>query len=476
MSPPEGRVRHIPFRLAHALRAGAPHVGFRHGIAGLVACTDVMRNESARVVSLVVCFAACGEPNPADDVGSESGDTTSAADPVTTTPTTAGTTTAAESSSASTDPGDTTDPDDTTDTIDTTGGPVLPCDALPEVGAWENITPPGDFADAVDGTVGAAIIVDPFDARRVWLGTGGENDEIWRSDDCGATWEQVNTGPGSVGDGMTFGGVGDGAQWSMMVDYVEPDVLFAVSGYGAQSLWRSTDGGQAWTDVLVDEEYDSVADYRFVNNVSMDATDHQHLLVSTHGACAAPYEPSCMAETLDGGETWRMVTAPEGWFEGGGVVIVAGDTWVWCGSSLMVTQDAGATWTSDNLGGGGSCEAEYTIKPLAPTSNGNYYLGSRAGVIRSADGVGWEHVANTSGNMVMLAHGSTHIFAADQWSATLRRAPLTDDETWEDMAAPSEQIAMGHDNGIPFLAYDDAHGVLYASMFSGGVARMVVGR
>lgn len=434
-----------------------------------------MRTESARFVSLVVCLAACSEAPDGGDPGT--GEATSDTGTVDTTAATATTTT----SSATTAPGDTTDPGETTgagdstDATETTGGPVLPCDALPDAGTWENITPPGNVRDAVNGTVGAAIVVDPFDPRRVWLGTGGENDEIWRSDDCGATWEHVNTGPGSVGDGMTFGGVGDGAQWSMMVDYVEPDVVFAVSGYGAQSLWRSTDGGHAWTDVLVDEEYNDVADYRFVNNVSLDATDHQHLVVSTHGGCAAPYQPSCMAETVDGGETWRMVTAPEGWFEGGGVVIVEGDTWVWCGSSLMVTQDAGATWTSDNLDGGGSCEAEYTIEPLAPTSNGNYYLGSRAGVIRSADGVAWEHVANTSGNMVMLAHGSTHLFAADQWSATLRRAALTDDETWEDMAAPSEQIALGHDNGIPFLAYDDAHGVLYASMFSGGVARMVVG-
>jgi hypothetical protein len=33
---------------------------------------------------------------------------------------------------------------------------------------------------------------------------------------------------------------------------------------------------------------------------------------------------------------------------------------------------------------------------------------------------------------------------------------------------------MGHDGGIPFLAYDDVHHILYASMFSGGVARMLV--
>ncbi len=371
-------------------------------------------------------------------------------------------------------PESTSDAESSGDPTGATTGVIEGCDGLPAPGAWENITPPGSFAEAVNGTVGAAIVVDPFDPRRVWLGTGGENDEIWRSDDCGAAWERVNTGPGSVGDGMTYGGVGDGAQWSMMVDPVAPDVLFAVSGYGAQSLWRSTDGGHAWTDVFEGTEYGMVADYRFVNNVSMDPTDHEHLLVSTHGGCADPYQPSCMAETTDGGASWRIVTAPEGWFEGGGVVIVGGDTWVWCGSSLMVTQDAGATWTTDNLEGGGSCEAEYTIRPLVPTANGNLYLGSRAGVIRSADGVSWAHVANTSGTMVMLAHGSTHLYAADQWNPSLRRAALDDDETWEDVLAPTAQIEMGKDGGIPFLAYDDAHGVLYASMFSGGVARMVI--
>ena len=80
--------------------------------------------------------------------------------------------------------------------------PVGACDHLPNPGMWEDVTPLGHSSrPAVNGTVAAAIIVDPFDARKVWLGTGGENDEIWRSDDCGATWTQVNTGPGGVGDG-----------------------------------------------------------------------------------------------------------------------------------------------------------------------------------------------------------------------------------------------------------------------------------
>jgi photosystem II stability/assembly factor-like uncharacterized protein len=307
----------------------------------------------------------------------------------------------------------------------------------------------------------------------VWLGTGSENKEIWRSDDCGATWTQVDTGPGSVGDHMTYGGVGDGAQWSMQVDPVDPGVLYAVSGYGAESLWKSTDGGHSWTDLLSDTEYGRHATDRFVNNVSMDPTDHLHVVVSTHGSCSAPYDPSCLAETKDGGKSWRVLRAPEAWVEGGGLVVVKGGQWIWCGSSLMLTKDAGATWTTNNLAGGGSCEAEYTTRSFVPASNGKYYLGSRGGVLRSSDGASWEHIPGTSGLMVMVTQGSTHVFAANQWAASLKWAALSADETWTDLPAPP-QISLGTDNGIPFLAYDDAHHILYASMFSGGVARMVV--
>jgi hypothetical protein len=326
---------------------------------------------------------------------------------------------------------------------------------------------------AVNGTVGAGIIVDPFDARTVWLGTGSENDEIWRSDDCGASFERVNTGPGAVGDGMSKGGVGDGAQWSMQADPAQPGVLYAVSGYGAQSLWKTSDGGRSWRDVLAGSEYDAVAEYHFVNNVSLDPTDHLHLVVSTHGACAAPYAPSCIGETLDGGDSWRVSTAPEGWFEGGGLIIVAGGHWIWCGTSMMVTTDGGKTWAKDALEGGGSCEAEYTIRPFVAAKNGKYYLGSRSGVLESDDAQKWRHVAGSTGTMVMVAQGTKRIFAANQWQPSLAWSAFDDIQNWQDLSAPP-QISQSSDGGIPFLAYDDAHHILYASMFSGGVARIVI--
>jgi hypothetical protein len=345
------------------------------------------------------------------------------------------------------------------------------CSNLAAVGTWENITPPGSWSKAVNGTVSAAIIVDPFNANRLWLGAGNQNNEIWRSDDCGGSWTRVNIGPGSWGDRQTYGGVGDGAQWSMQADFSEPGVLYATSGYGAQSVWKTTDGGYSWTDVLKGSLWEAHQPYRFANNISIDPTNPKHLVVSSHGECTPPYGPSCNTETWDGGETWTVSIAPEGWVEGGGVIIVEGSTWIWCGNELMITQDSGATWQPNKLAGGGSCSGQYTISPLNRASNGNYYLGSTNGVLRSADGVNWEHVPNSHGFQMMLTQGSTDLFVADSLNPVIRTAKLEKDDQWSAIPAPP-QISQGTDGGIPFIAYDDENHILYASMYSGGVARM----
>jgi hypothetical protein len=75
--------------------------------------------------------------------------------------------------------------------------------------------------------------------------------------------------------------------------------------------------------------------------------------------------------------------------------------------------------------------------------------------------------------MVMVTQGSDELFVANQWTPSIKTAMLDADETWTDITAPP-QISDGDDGGIPFLAYDDTHHILYASMFSGGVARRVM--
>ena len=184
--------------------------------------------------------------------------------------------------------------------------PVGACDTTcPTPGSWEDVTPLGHSSKAaVNGTVGAAIIVDPFEREKCGWEPGGENDEIWRSDDCGATWTQVNTGPGGVGDGKSFGGVGDGAQWSMQADPSRPacSTHFRLR---RESMWKTVDGGQSWKDVLAGSEYETHAAYRFVNNVSLDPTDHLHVGGVDARRVYGPYGPSCIGETKDAGRPGR---------------------------------------------------------------------------------------------------------------------------------------------------------------------------
>lgn len=344
------------------------------------------------------------------------------------------------------------------------------CAVRPPAG-WQDITPTGTDAQApVNGTIAAALIADPFESRRLWLGTGERNDELWKSEDCGATWLQANTGAGGVGDGSTPG-VGDGAQWSMQADFVVRDVLYATSATGAEGLWKSVDGGTSWVDVLAGSEFADVAADVAVNTVSIDAADHRHLLVSAQGLCAAPYAPTCLGETHDGGATWRVLTAPEPWQDGSGVIALNGGHWLWCGAGMWVTTDAGTAWSQVVLPGGGTCDARHVTRALVSAANGRYYLGSPDGVLSSLDGITWTRLAGTSGPMGVLAVGTDRLFAASRSQPVLRFALLADDTLWSDLPLPA-QLATGTDGGIAFLAVDDAHGLLHASMASGGAARI----
>ncbi len=335
---------------------------------------------------------------------------------------------------------------------------VEACASLPEPGTWENSTP-------VDyGSNAGALIIDPSDANSVWLGSGTENKQLWRSQSCGnsVTWQQIGPSPG------------DGRQWSMVADPSDGDTMYAVAGYGQTGLWKTTDAGVQWQDVLAETEFGDHANGRDITNVSMDDTDHEHLVVAARGGCSAPYAPNCMAETHDGGETWRTFAVHDpGWQDGSGIVIVKQNTWVWCGSKLLVTEDAGATWAAGLEGDGAGCSAQNTIRPLSPAKNGNYYLGSLQGVLRSADGVHWQHIVSSSATLATIAQSESHVFAADSRHAVLRYASLDDDTVWTDLPTPSW---LPPDQGIAFLAYDPtaSRHLLYASMGSAGVGRFVL--
>ncbi|HEV8247890.1 MAG TPA: hypothetical protein VGP93_19080, partial [Polyangiaceae bacterium] len=127
---------------------------------------------------------------------------------------------------------------------------VADCDGLGAVDTWEQISPP----EKLDGIL--SVLADPIHAGTIYLGTNGAG--IFKSENCGAAWSKVNTGTGgSILD--------SGSQWSMAIDFVNPDVLYAGNLYGSDpSLFKSTNAGVDWVSMFPQgSEVANTVDYNF---------------------------------------------------------------------------------------------------------------------------------------------------------------------------------------------------------------------
>lgn len=350
-----------------------------------------------------------------------------------------------------------------------------PCDNLPAAGTWEDITP--TTARGIDGTVynTQAFMLDPFDSRTVWLGTARPNQAmpdqrsgLYRSTDCGATWTHVNTGQGGASlDGS--------ALWSMAIDPVDKGVMYSVAAYGAGGLFKSTDGGVSWTQLFTQgTEIAQHFQYNSIGAVIMDPTDHAHLVITSHGSCSAPYGSNgsaCQAETLDSGATWTIVPNPDGlgFQENAGAYLIGRDNWIYASpwAKTYRTTDHGKSWSAV---GPGAEAGESAHHPLVAASDGNYYLPSDSGVLRSRDnGASWSLLPNTPGGYG-FATGGGHLYTCPEFNLAYRTAALSDVTKWTSLPNPPSR-ATGR--GSAFMDYDENHHLLFSSNFEGGLFRMV---
>jgi hypothetical protein len=361
---------------------------------------------------------------------------------------------------------------------------VSACDALGDAGGWETISPTLMTPDVWTG----AIVVDPFDPAVVWIGadnaalqsdgyihpTGGGG--VYRSNDCGASWTLVSTGRN--GDAIAMA-----APSSMVLDPADQGVIYATAGSGSSGnagVWKSTNGGVDWDNLLpAGSEFSQVVQYNLANSIGMEAANPKHLVVSTHADCMAPYGPVCEAETTDGGATWTMTTVEipgqTQWVAGAGAYILDDSRWLFStySAGLWLTTDHGkpGTWTNVTAqGSSGVTSGKVIVSPFLPAADHHYYLGSYEGVVTSADGVSWSLLPGLAGRVVGVTSSPDQVFVADQWAPSFHAASFSDLSTWSSLDAP---MTLGPSDGAPYLAYDAAHHVLYASTWGKGLARRV---
>ena len=353
---------------------------------------------------------------------------------------------------------------------------VNACDGLAPEGTFEEITPPevkaGVGTKAADGqTKGGtfAIAVDPVNLGTLYAGTLFQ--KVWKSTDCGATWQAIATGTNAAD-------VNRGMNWTFAIDPQDPEVIYTNSGYGSNGLFKSADGGVNWTDVWSQKSQPDLAKaftYNFANVIAIDPSDHLHILLTFHEQCLAPHPATCIVESMNGGSSWRLIDGEPSWNGNEGQVIFFLDnskTWLW-GSQTN------GFWRSGDRGGAweripGMTTSHLQGSQLVRTKDGTFFAAGADGIWRSPDGAAstWTLVPDTGPIVGGLVSDGTTMFTStcyfgDFCNPRYLRSPESDGHQWTVMKSPT--LTQGGTMG-----YDKAHRLLYSSNLDAGLWRVVV--
>jgi hypothetical protein len=345
------------------------------------------------------------------------------------------------------------------------------------VGAWYNVTP--STMDLGEFGIGA-VVANPSRPSDLYTGGGGRGGGIWKSTDYGSTWKQIN---GSVSGGYTIAAAA-----------TSPPTLWVSALTGNGGVYKSTNDGASFR--LTGTGIEALkAD---VYSIKVDPYDAKHLITGLH-------ETDGIAESTDGGETWRVVTGPtvsgvRGWPSGGiswyiffintGNAATTRRTWFAIaqnGGSAALTTSGGAAWTiPDGIAG---LQHPHGCSQLYQTGSRLFIAGlyGKAGTqgVYSADlgaqwdvATTWSHVDDGSWPESIVWGTPKHIYATWGWAYAgaspqaphfeVARAPGT--ASWAAAKVPS-----GMDRGASSVVVvnDGSRNVFVGGMWGIGLWRYI---
>jgi hypothetical protein len=335
------------------------------------------------------------------------------------------------------------------------------CDRLPAAGQWQNVSPPG-MAVEPPYTGALEVLLDPRTSGTVYVTTSQSG--VFKSTDCGATWVKRNTGRNAEQ-------LDSGRIWSAVIDPLDPQTLYALTGYGPAGVWKSTNGGVDWDQVLPA----NAGMPGFVARVALDPSEHSHLLINFHENCTGVATPVCFGETKDGGATWRVLDFPpslqRSWAEGTFVLPIDATHWLYENTGLYYSGDAGATWRAVTPTAAIGIQGPYFRTP-----DGTFYLAAANGVITSPDGATWSQIANSGNALDIVVGDGFNLFAIEgfqppQSAAFAWTAPYAQPSNWTVLRTPG--LPSPPSAGANDAAYDSDHGVLYTADQAMGLWRTV---
>ena len=324
-------------------------------------------------------------------------------------------------------------------------------------GLWKTINGGENWAPVTDGQIHSAsvgaVAVSETNPDIVWIGMGETcirgnilpGDGVYKSTDAGKTWTHM-------------GFKNSDAIAKIRVHPKNPDVVFVASfgKFGANSdergVFKTTDGGKTWRKVLYRDDKTGGVD------LSIDQTNPDVMYAAMWEAYRNEYTMSSggpgsgLFKSTDGGEHWTEITRNTGLPAGidgkiGVAVSGADPNRVYTliendNGGLFSSDDAGATWKLVNSSRTIRQRAFYYTHVAADPKNKDIVYMLNVGTVRSTDGgrTAQQFAGGDSHDLWIDPDNSDHVFHASDGGGAITTNASNGSRTWTSRAYPTPQL------------------------------------